>query len=154
MSIFMRLIIGIGMLLIKQNIEGCIFELLSSSAERRQPCLDYCRYRRIKDDKIARWMNSHRPMTPYDNATPVLNLSSSARRFLNGPASPTLPFLTRCRSPVSWTENKTQMSRGSWLNLSVSRRGRLPGTTAAPALPLHSFRCLINHVPDGRIISI
>ena len=51
MSIFMRLIIGIGMLLIKQNIEGCIFELLSSSAEWRQPCLDYCRYRRIKDDK-------------------------------------------------------------------------------------------------------
>ena len=51
MSIFMRLIIGIGMLLIKQNIEGCIFELLSSPAERRQPCLDYCRYRRIKDDK-------------------------------------------------------------------------------------------------------
>ena len=35
----------------------------------------------LKTIKIARWMSSHKPIVPYDNATPVLNLSSSALRF-------------------------------------------------------------------------
>ena len=36
---------------VKQSIEGCIPQLLSSPAERGQPGLDYCRYRGIKHDK-------------------------------------------------------------------------------------------------------